>query len=470
MPKFSVKSACLLLSLVFFWAPLPASSQIRVPRPQLPQIQIGRPKPPVGAKSPAEKQPGSPLAGLTGDSEMMVMSRPSGGQGGTLETEFQVNGETVNIYTENSARADSLEQHLKSGWNTITIKTKAQPVNRHERMTLSVGPARKEKDQILMKPILWFFENDTDWTFRNGRYTHRLGPDVQEITATYTVYYTGDFQPEIVEMKAGDFVLTNFRQQQENSPVTATVFINGTPLNSFTKYGLVERRVVVTPWLKQGRNEITLISTRAENVVGYPDSDIQFSLSGPAEWNVSRGQYEVREVLKFGSMQGWSMDPRSGRLINREKPDSNAVERIIPFVLKDAPAKASVATPPQAEVRPAPLAGPAQALPASASASAQSPSGSCPAPSTASAAPPRGFRLLQRAPVAFVPFTDTRPQGAPDKEITLPNGKRMMYSCYLLQLNDLEKKFNAIGHSLKDTSQPDVEVGEPSVDPAVLKK
>ena len=34
-----------------------------------------------------------------------------------------------------------------------------------------------------MKPVLWEFRNDTDWSLSNGEFRHRLGPSVLRHTS-----------------------------------------------------------------------------------------------------------------------------------------------------------------------------------------------------------------------------------------------------------------------------------------------
>jgi hypothetical protein len=155
---------------------------------------------------------------------------------------------------------------------------------------------------------------------------------VKEVTLSYKIYNAG-LQNEKIKLKAGDFVISGKPTFASwNSPVTATVFVNGTPLNSFL---LAKRGIVITPFLKQGKNEIKLISSRVKNSV--KNNDIEFEVAGPAEWNVGKGQYQVKSILQFKSMQGWTLDSKTGMLVNRAKPDSESIERVIPFVLKEGP-------------------------------------------------------------------------------------------------------------------------------------
>ena len=264
---------------------------------------------------------------------MLWAKRVYGSWDNPLHSELSVNGKTVNIFTSDTF--EPIGQYLKDGWNTITIKTTPQePANKNNGLIFQLGPARKSrgKDQWIMEPIMWEFRNDTDWKFANGRYSHPLGPDVKEVTLSYKIYYAG-LQHENIKLKAGDFVISGKPTFSPwNSPITATVFVNGTPLNSFL---LAKRGTVITPFLKQGKNEITLVSSRVKNSIR--NNDIEFDIAGPAEWNVGKGQYLVKPILQFKSKQGWTLDSKTGMLVNLAKPGSETIERVIPFVLKEAP-------------------------------------------------------------------------------------------------------------------------------------
>lgn len=245
-----------------------------------------------------------------------------------LHTEVTLNGTTVNIFT-----AEKMEPiSLKDGWNVLTLKTTPQqPANRNNGLIFRIGPTHKDpgKNRVTMDQVLWQFRNDTDWKLENGVYSHPLGPDTKEVTLTYNLYFAG-LDREGVTVKAGDYVLVGQPGYNSwNSPVIGTVFVNGTPLNSFT---LAERRVVITPLLKEGRNEVRVVSARVKNSIR--NNDISFSISGPAEWNVSRNQYVVPPVTQFKAMQGWTLEPSTGMLFNPLKRDADTIERNIPFMMK----------------------------------------------------------------------------------------------------------------------------------------
>ncbi len=268
-----------------------------------------------------------------GETLLLNVKRIYGSWDNPLHSEFTVNGKMVNIFTSDTF--EPIGQYLKEGWNTITVKTTPQePASKGNGLIFRIGPARKAagKDEWLMNPVLWEFRNETDWKLADGKYSHPLGPDVKEVTLSYELYYAG-VQNENAKLKAGDFVLTGKPTYGSwNSPVGATVFVNGTPLNTFL---LAERTLVITPFLKPGKNEIKLISSRVKNSI--KNNDIEFKIAGPAEWNVGKGQYLLTPILQFKSMQGWILDSKTGMLVNPAKPGADRIERVIPFVMKEAP-------------------------------------------------------------------------------------------------------------------------------------
>jgi hypothetical protein len=251
-----------------------------------------------------------------------------------LQSEFSINGKTINIFTSDTS--EPIQEYLKQGWNTVTIKTTPQvPATKSNGLIFRIGPMFKEEkgksERKVMKPVLWEFRNDTDWHFKDGQYSHPLGPDVKEVSLTYSIYFAG-MQYESTELKAGDFVLEGKAEYPWNSPVTATVSVNGTQLNTFI---LGMRQLVITSLLKQGKNEIKLISTRVKNSIN--NNDIEFRIAGPAEWNVQKASYTVAPIAQFKAMQGWNFDPKTGMRTNPVNPQSETIERIIPFFLKEGP-------------------------------------------------------------------------------------------------------------------------------------
>ncbi|MBI2956278.1 MAG: hypothetical protein HYY26_03080 [Acidobacteria bacterium] len=253
-----------------------------------------------------------------------------------LHSEFIVNGTTVNIYTSDTF--EPIEQHLQPGWNTITIKTTPQePANADNDLIFRLGPMRqdpRDKRRMVMEPVLWEFRNGTDWKFDrdSGTYGHPLGPGVKEVELTYRFYYAG-LELENQKLEAGDIVLHGKPNYNSwNSPVLATVWVNGTPLNSFL---LEERQIVITGLLRPGKNEIKLVSQRVKNSIA--DNDILFEIAGPAEWYVDRNQYVLAPLVQFKAAQGWRKDARTGQLSNPANPQADTIERTVPFMLKEPP-------------------------------------------------------------------------------------------------------------------------------------
>lgn len=251
----------------------------------------------------------------------------------TLHSELAINGQTVDIFTSDTWQP--VDKYLKEGWNTFKVTTTPQePAEHHNGLIFRVGPVRSgdRGKKTVMAPVLWEFRNDTDWAVDDGNYSHALGPKVKEAVLNMKFYWAG-LADETRELDAGDFVLMSNPHfgADWNSPVTGTVFVNGHPFNTFS---LATRQVVITPYLKKGKNEIKIVSARIDNAVRQ--NDLEFAIAGPAEWNASKRRYMVKPILSFTGMQGWSRNAANGRLTNKTKPDSDVIERVIPLMIKDS--------------------------------------------------------------------------------------------------------------------------------------
>lgn len=266
-------------------------------------------------------QPAAPLS-VWAEREYNAWDNP-------LHTEFSVNGTTVDIFTSDSVAP--VGEQIKDGWNTIVLKTTPQvPATKNNGLTFRIGPARKAANRIEMSPILWQFDNKTDWRREDdGSYSHPLGPSVTDVDLTFKVYYAG-MDREGGEVKAGDYVLVGKPTYNVwNSPVVATVWINGTAFNSFTTAG---RQLIVTDLLKPGKNEIKIVSSRVSNAI--KNNDIEFWIGGPAEWSVGDRRFTLKPIVQFKAMQGWRQNRQTGQLEHPMKPGADEIERVIPFMLK----------------------------------------------------------------------------------------------------------------------------------------
>ena len=115
-----------------------------------------------------------------------------------------------------------------------------------------------------MDPVLWSFRNNTDWKHVGNTMRHRSGPDVKEVTLTFRVFFAG-LKYVSGAVKAGDYVLEHQQTYIDTPQVTSTVFVNGTPLNTFLSPG--GKAVVITPLLKKGKNEFRVFSSRVPNLL-----------------------------------------------------------------------------------------------------------------------------------------------------------------------------------------------------------
>lgn len=284
------------------------------------------------ARQATAAAPGSPAQRSDGKITLWV-ERMSNGSENPLHSEVAINGTTVDIFT--SDKIEPIEQYLKEGWNTVAVTTTPQePSNSENSLIFRIGPAfRQPKDQqLVMKPVLWEFRNGTDWTMRDdGTWRHARGPKVKQVELSFQFYFAG-LNGELRELDEGDLVLmADPRSNGRNPSVSGTIFINGTPLNTFFQ---PQRQVVITPYLKKGKNEIKIVSARVRN--GVQENDLEFVIAGPARWNASEEKFELKPLLQFRGMQGWVRDAMSGQLLNRTDPESDTVERVIPLLLKDS--------------------------------------------------------------------------------------------------------------------------------------
>lgn len=251
-----------------------------------------------------------------------------------LHSELFINGQIVNIFSSDTI--EPIEEYLKPGVNTVTIKTIAmEPANDSNDLIFRIGPMRrdpKNASRYIMSPVIWKFRNGTDWDFKNGYFQHPLGPDVKEVELTRDLYWAGlEFEEKNIKEK--DYILNVWpRYNSSNSPVILTLSLNGTPLSSF--FG-IKRQIVITHLLKPGKNELKIVSHRVIN--SFKNNDMEGSISGPATWYPGKNKYIHKPITTFSGMSGWKKDKKSGQLINQRNPADEFFERTIVFLIKDLP-------------------------------------------------------------------------------------------------------------------------------------
>lgn len=290
----------------------------------------------AGAASPAGTTASSPLASKAAPDAASFdvwVDRTYSAWDNPLHTELGINGAVVDLFS--SDRTLPVGEYIQPGWNTVSLKTTAdQNVTQTNGLRFRMGPARsgKTKGERRMSPVIWEFRNDADWSLNAGVLRHRLGPTVKELTLDIPLFYAG-LDVETREAAVGDFILSGKAQIGSTAtPITATIWVNGTPLSTFTSN---HRDVVITSLLRPGRNDIKVVSRRIKGIV--QDNDIEFTVFGPVEWNVQQNTHVGSPVLTFGSMQGWQRDPKTGELMNGADPEADQVERVIPLLIKQLP-------------------------------------------------------------------------------------------------------------------------------------
>ena len=249
-----------------------------------------------------------------------------------LVTELRINGNLIEDFSSTSQRPAG--KHIKMGWNTITLKTRLRAeVKEWNYLDFDIGPTRKDSGtgKMVMEPVLWSFNNQSDWARRNGVIVHRLGPDVKEVTLTLHLLYAGTDNRNLA-LKSGDYVLQH-RQDYNSTPiVTSTVYVNGHPISTFL--GRDRNQVTITPYLKKGKNEIRLISNRVPNALER--NAVEFNIGGPTEYNATSEKFEMKPILQFRSTDGWVQDKKSGQW-RIDGPGGERLERTFTFQLDEEP-------------------------------------------------------------------------------------------------------------------------------------
>lgn len=250
-----------------------------------------------------------------------------------LHSEVRVNSKLINEFS--SEGQEPIGKHLKMGWNTITVKTAVKgPEKNSNSLRFSIGTTRKKADsvELEMDRVLWKFDNGSDWSHKDNKMVHKLGPKTREVTHTYRLFFAG-LKHESQTIEDGDYVLQAHQSYHWLPPVVGTIFVNDTPFTTFL--GESRPHVVVTDQLKKGRNVIKLVGTRVSNVLG--GNDFKFSLGGSAEWSAQQDQFLLRPMKEFTVMGGWAQDKKTGQWLNEEKPDSDTYERTIEVILNEDP-------------------------------------------------------------------------------------------------------------------------------------
>lgn len=273
-------------------------------------------------------------AGKVTDTLMLWVRKPHGSGGSFLKSEVRINDQKVGSF-ENDGQV-RIDKYLKNGNNVITVKTAPRsPLGEYDRgLYFQVGSVHEEGkyDEQVMAPVLWQFPNYNGWNVKDGKATHDLGPDVKEVTNTFTVFYAG-CDADRAKAAAGDYVLQGGPTNTASfAAAPSTVIVNGTTLTSFYGSG---RQLVLTPYLKKGDNKLEIVTKRVTESLDA--RNYAFSVIGPMEYSVKRKTFVGISVTKFKNLEGWKEDEKTGRLVNSEDPKSDTVRQVVTFVLDEAP-------------------------------------------------------------------------------------------------------------------------------------
>ncbi|MFQ5732900.1 MAG: hypothetical protein ACE5KM_13230, partial [Planctomycetaceae bacterium] len=268
--------------------------------------------------------------------QMMVFSKRFWSSSeNTLHSELIVNDKTVGLFTSDTQ--ETLAGALKPGqWNVVKLRTKSKYpiVGRSNELQFRFGSVQRAlSGNLHMSPILWSFDNGDGWRKRDGKYVHRIRGDASDVTLTFHLFLgERSHEPKPKEAK-GNYLLTAAPYSTSQAPsVTATVFVNGTPLTSFA--GAKRSVVLKPPLIKKGMNELKVVTKRVDNCL--VNNDLKLTLSGPAKYNVAAGGYRYPQIKTFYAQKetGWKRDPKTLQLVNPKQPDSNTLERVFRFEVK----------------------------------------------------------------------------------------------------------------------------------------
>jgi len=273
----------------------------------------------------------------TAPSLMVWVDREHPNHPNALQTELSINGKPVEIYSREGQK--NLDKHLNKGWNTLRLRTFPRgSVKEPNQLFLRFGGTRPgaNKNQLAMDPILWELRNGTGWELRDGKYLPTANAEASEAVQSFTLWYAGfEQEPGNLKVNEGDYFLAVQAERPDVVPVTASVSINGTMLNSFVGN---RRNVAVTPLLKKGENELKLITHRVGGPAA-PANDVKLQLVGPARYNAAKKMHEFAFIRELSSLEDWEQDPQTKQYRPREKPDADHVERSFAFTVEELPGK-----------------------------------------------------------------------------------------------------------------------------------
>ncbi len=297
------------------------------------------------AEEVAEIEPESEDPDAVTDPIEVWVEKKDGASENPLQSELIVNGRNVGVFSLNARKP--LAKFLKRGWNTVEVVTTAEtPAASSNGLLFRVGPVEKDAEtgEPSMTFPLWQFRNDDGWTLEGDVYRHRLGPDAKEVRLVHQLYYAG-LENERKEPKEGDYVLRTMSDwgrvgqlvaglnwRQPNAPVSATVFVNGTPVSSRLAG---ERLIRITPLLKAGRNEVKVVTRPVSGALEHDDLTVQ--VGGPLKYSPAEEKFLFTPVAEAKAMSAWKHDEVTGQVVGKGDPSQAEFVRTLSFVLDEAP-------------------------------------------------------------------------------------------------------------------------------------
>ena len=248
-----------------------------------------------------------------------------------LHTEVLVNGQSAGVFKGNDAVP--VGKLLKKGENVLQFRTfSAGKTEKHNGVTFAFGPAaRNNQGKLVMDGSVWRYDNAPDWVFQegDGSYVHKAD---QDTPVTARVYFTG----LAGEKRLGRdqyAVLGLFDYDSWGGQVTATLYVNGVPVNSF--FGK-SRTVVITPLLKPGVNTIKMVVRGMEHYLGKENK--LTLIAGPSKFDTKSNQFAVQPQVSQKALIDLRRNEEN-KWVSVKDPNADTVTYTHELTVKDLPAK-----------------------------------------------------------------------------------------------------------------------------------
>ena len=165
----------------------------------------------------------------------------------------------------------------------MILKTTAEATQQDNGLRFRLGPVVPGAGtRWLMKPVLWEFHNDTDWSLEQWRVPASARPNCQGGRPDSALLRRVGHENE--EPAAGDYILQGTPQSESRYRVRDSHDLRQRHAAEYLYLGSARGRYHIVAPCGPKRNQV--VSNRVAGVV--EDNDIEFTVFGPVEWDVNR--------------------------------------------------------------------------------------------------------------------------------------------------------------------------------------